>query len=94
MSCVYTGARILVVEYGFFASADLYLVGNAVIARWNILSQEWLETKDQMEDITHRLFCNPSCWLREDLGVIVVPESQCDGPLHLEPTYDELISTD
>jgi hypothetical protein len=94
MSCVYTGARILVVEYGFMAPADLYLVSNAIIARWNIIGQQWVETKEQMDDVTHKLFCNPSCWMREDLGVIVVPELQCEGPLHLEPFYIEIKSAD
>lgn len=94
MSCVYTGARILVIEYGFFAPADLYLVNNAVIARWNLLGQEWLETPEQLERITHKLSCTPSCWMREDLGVIVVPEAQCEGELHLAPDYSPIMSTD
>lgn len=79
MTCIYTGARILVMEYGFLAPADLYLVGNAIIARWNINGKQWADTEEQMQQATHRIYCNPSCWMREDLGVIVVPVSQCEG---------------
>lgn len=85
MTCVYTGAQILVVEYGFRAPADLYLVGNAIIARWNIHGMQWMDTKDQLQGITHHLYTSPSCWLREDLGVIVVPKNQCEGELRLGP---------
>lgn len=94
MSCIYTGARILVVEYGFMAPADLYEVNGAIIARWNIAGQQWVETKEQMESATHKLFCNPSCWMREDLGVIVVPVNQCEGSMHRAPAYGDEYNID
>jgi hypothetical protein len=94
MSCIYTGARILVVEYGFIAPADLYAVGGSIIARWNVLGQQWVDTEEQMEQATHKIFCNPSCWFREDLGVIVVPWEQCEGEQHRAPDYGEIASAD
>jgi hypothetical protein len=88
MSCVYTGARILIVEYGFIAPADLYLVGEAIIARWNGRGKQWVDTLEQMEDATHRIFCNPSCWMRDDLSTIVVPRDQCEGELRIATVHD------
>lgn len=81
MTCVYTGARILVVEYGFIAPADLYRVGNSIIARFNVHGKQWAETQEHIDQATHKIFCNPECWFREDIGVIVVPRKQCEGSL-------------
>jgi hypothetical protein len=89
MTCIYTGARILVMEYGFLAPADLYHVGNAIIARWNTNGKQWADTEEQMQQATHRIYCNPSCWMREDLGVIVVPASQCEGPRRTAANCEE-----
>lgn len=87
MSCIYTGARILVMEYGFLAPADLYQVDGSIIARWNVHGLQWIDTKEQMESATHHIHCNPTCWMREELGVIVVPESQCEGPRRNSPRH-------
>lgn len=85
MTCVFTGAQILIEEYGLTAPADLYLVGNAIIARWNIHRQQWADNQTRLDRVTHKITCNPSCWMREEFGVIVVPRNQCEGPLRLPP---------
>lgn len=94
MSCVYTGAQILVVEYGFIAPADLYEVNGAIIARWNVNGQQWVKTQEQMDSATHRLFTSPTCWMREDLGVIVVPQAQCEGKRIRAPNYGDDVITE
>jgi hypothetical protein len=70
MTCVYTGASVYFPEYGFYAPADLYLVGAAVIIRWNV-EGKYYTTVDRAA-ASHQAITRNG-WHREDLGVTVVP---------------------
>jgi hypothetical protein len=80
--CVKTGARVLVVEYGGVAPADLFLVGSAIVARFGCDNRITLDySADAVAYATHRMTLGQTGWYREDLGVAVVPIAQLEGEL-------------
>jgi hypothetical protein len=81
MSCVYTGALVHFVEYGFTAPADLYDVGNATVIRWNQLGQQYVQSQEQEDAATHQAYfgCDDNNFHREDLGVTVLPSHSVVG---------------
>lgn len=67
--CTYTGATVEFEEYGFLAPADLYLVGDTVVIRWNPNGKTYQYGESE---VTHGARLTNS-FHREDLGVTVVP---------------------
>lgn len=67
MSCIKTGARVLLVEYQQVFAADLYAVGDCIIAR---LNPEPMTIKECTP--THSIEVGDG-FLRQDLGILVVP---------------------
>jgi hypothetical protein len=52
-----------------FSPADLFLVGQAIIVRWNVSGV----ARAPLLPPTHRVEIPVSAWHRDDLGVTVVP---------------------
>jgi hypothetical protein len=77
--CTYTGARVFFFDYDFVVPADLYVVGDVVIIRWNIKGRLYI-TPDT--ETTHEVTVGKDGWHREDIGVTVVPKVQFFGPLY------------
>jgi hypothetical protein len=74
--CTYTGARVLFLDYGFVAPADLYLVDSTVVIRWNEHCPQHAFTE---ADVTHQVITRRA-WHRPDIGVTVVALVDCHGP--------------
>lgn len=70
-NCIKTGAYLRFTEYGAFAPADLYQVGDCVVARFVGLGHKSHLT------VTHNVTIGQAGFYREDLGVLVVPSDQC-----------------
>lgn len=80
--CVKTGARVLVVEYGGVAPADLFLVGNAIVARFGTGTKTELRHDElALEHATHRMTLGTAGWWKPDLAIAVVPIDQLEGDL-------------
>lgn len=76
LSCVKTGAKLYIRNYGISVVADVYQVGNTLVFRYFNNQIEYLETDDAVA--THVIeFVSDSTWWfhRSDLGITVVPES-------------------
>lgn len=86
-ACVFTGAQVLVLEYGKVAQADLFLVEGSIVARFygSIHDGAW---QDQ-QVYSHKLVLGLGGFLMEDQDgkdsrhVAVVPMSQLEGVLRL-----------
>lgn len=76
--CTYTGARVYFQEYGYMAPADLYVVADSVIIRWNVEGRQFINSD---EDATHIVYIHHG-WHRDDIGVTVVPKDQVIGALY------------
>lgn len=74
--CTYTGARVEFEAYGFVAPADLYMVDDVVVIRWNTagMTREFGES-----EVTHVVLRDSGAWHRADLGVTVVPRRGLAG---------------
>ena len=100
MTCIKTGARVYLPDYGLAAPADLFAVSDdAVIIRFNGNPQhhQCNFVKEQPKNTTHVVRCNPEfrTWLRWDLGVLVVHASMIAGVVEVNRNGDiELVPLD
>lgn len=80
MSCIKTGARIYLDNYGYVARGDVYHVGDVYIFRWNPHSREYKILDHHFESNpiavdyrVHMIENSEHWWHREDLGMTIVP---------------------
>lgn len=80
MTCVFTGAVPYLEDHGcFLDGADIYKIDSVVIIRWVGKGFRY-EPKD--ETVTHLIRVGPSNnFIRQDIGVLVVPASCVIGDL-------------
>lgn len=72
MTCIKTGARVFVENYGYVVAADIYEIDSAYIVRWNIHSRTWDKDAESTHHIIH--WTGDAVWHREDIGVTVCPK--------------------
>jgi hypothetical protein len=72
MTCLKNGAYVHLVDYQRWAPADIYLVGETYIVRFNDNVLDWCQYKP-FKPATHALYLNrhDNFW-RDDLGIAVV----------------------
>lgn len=82
-NCIKTGAYLHFTEYGAYAPADLYQVGDCVVARFIGFGH-----KRHLE-VTHDVTIGQAGFYREDIGILVVPARQCVAvrDTRLEPVH-------
>lgn len=73
MSCVKTGANVLLAEYGSIVHGDLFKVGGCYILQFRPGGLHDKHHRGE-ESITHEIIIGHG-YLHKDRGVIVVPES-------------------
>lgn len=75
MNCLKTGAYVELIDYGMFAPADIFAVGETRVVRFNG-DLEKLAQFQPARTVTHTLYLNrkENYW-RKDLGIAVVDQS-------------------
>ena len=73
MTCIETGAYISVEPYGYTIPADLYQVGDTIIARMNNENCQSFDS-DPLKSVTHTVFLSMGSFYRPDIGILVVPD--------------------
>lgn len=79
MSCVKTGAKLYIRNYGIFTICDVYMVGDTLVFRYYPDHIKYVESDI---DATHVIEMVPDSdiWFhRSDLGVTVVPQEYVTG---------------
>lgn len=73
MTCIKTGARVKLVNYGCVVAADLYAVGTAIVIRANPGIQH---TSNFDPDAWHdyQVLVGEAAYMNSDIGVIVVEQ--------------------
>lgn len=85
--CVYTGAQVHFVDYGYIAAGDIYQCGDCFIIRWNSDGDKdkyWYVRSEQDEaSATHQVYlCNDfGNWHNEKIGVTVVTAASIKGEM-------------
>jgi hypothetical protein len=86
-NCVYTGARVHIVEYGYMVTGDLFACGDVIIIKWNTrggqIEKQPMVTSQEIEDsVTHAAFVSSQeAFHHEDLGITIVPRLHITGEL-------------
>lgn len=80
MTCIKTGARVYFRDYGFVAPADIYIVGDCYIIRWNTEGKEYVTSSSDPSWWMVTLLPGEH-WHRDDLGVTVVSIRWVDRPV-------------
>lgn len=75
MSCIKTGARVYLDNYGSSAPADLFAVGECIVVRFPQAYDECCVFDNPPTRVTHivEVFDGNDYWWRKDLGVLVIP---------------------
>lgn len=77
MSCVKTGAIVLIEKYGYTVPADIYEIDEVIIIRWNVNGRVWdhqmSDTKPNYEYAVMYWF-GDNVWHREDIGITICPK--------------------
>lgn len=75
MSCIKTGAQVLLKNYGQTLPADIYEVGNCYVIRLNMGMWEQKAAFERETEATHAVMVwNEDVFWRPDLGVLVIPK--------------------
>lgn len=82
--CVKTGARVLIEEYGGACAADLFLVGETVIAHLGSAPGAPLDySPEAVADATHRVRLGQAGYYHPVRGLVAAPLSHWRGELVL-----------
>lgn len=71
MTCIKTGAQVYYENYGSAVAADVYVVGDCYVVRFNPASEQFRAAQET--DWRISIWFDAAVWHRNDLGVTVVP---------------------
>lgn len=70
-TCIKTGAKVYFEEYGTTVSCDLFEAAGAFVIRF--YPEAFYGNGWERKDATHSVFIGTEGYLREDIGIAVVP---------------------
>lgn len=75
MTCIKTGARVLLTNYGVVVPADLHRVGNTIVVHMPVGAFEAARSDADWNDdyITHEVHIGSGAFWQRSIGVLVVP---------------------
>lgn len=80
MTCIKTGARALIVPYGYVVACDIYRVSNAIIIRCTRDMGECITSMDQ-NDADWEIYDHTGSFWRPDIGMIVIDQAFAEEKL-------------
>jgi hypothetical protein len=77
MTCIKTGLNAYFRNYGTIVRADLYMIGDVLLIKWNVNSVEYTPSDKDADLVVEYIEDSEKWFHRPDLGITVVPQEYC-----------------